>query len=149
MKIILTVLFLSFISINPAQAANPNGLWLTENGRSAISIETCGDKTCGYIAWVTEGGMKYDFKNPKEALRGQAICGLQIMQGFEKGEEANKWVNGKIYKADEGDIYNANFKLMDDNNKMVVRGYVGIPLLGKSQTWKRVAAAQYPKCVKP
>lgn len=149
MKIFLSLLLLSFVFVHQAQAAEPFGLWLTENKRSAIKVEPCKQGICGHIAWIIEGGMQFDTKNPQENLKGQPMCGLSIMQGFKKSKnDPNYWDGGKIYKADEGDIYNANLKMVNDN-AMVVRGYVGISLLGKSQTWKRVDVKDYPTCKKP
>lgn len=148
MKLLFTLL-LSVGFITQAQAAEPFGLWLTENERSAIMVKPCELGVCGHIAWIIDGGMQYDTKNPTERLKGQPMCGLEIMQSFKQNPKNTKeWVDGKIYKADEGDIYNANFKMTNDN-EMVVRGYVGIPLLGKSQTWKRVNVKDYPTCKKP
>lgn len=144
---LICVLFLG--GITKAHAADAYGLWLTENKRSVIKVEPCGTKLCGHIQWIIEGGMQHDTKNPQENLKGQPMCGLQIMQGFVQNKNnANEWQDGKIYKADEGDIYNATIK-MTSADEMVVRGYVGIPLLGKSQTWKRVNAQDYPTCKSP
>ncbi len=142
----ITTLLLLGIS-NVAHAASPHGLWLTENERSVIRMHHCGDNVCGKIVWIVKGGLQHDVKNPQENLRGQPMCGLQIMQGFlQKPNTFKEWVGGKIYKADDGDIYNANFKLVEDN-KLKVRGYVGLPMFGKSQTWTRVNAKDYPTCV--
>lgn len=149
MKLFLSIFLLSISGINIAQAAEPFGLWLTENKRSAIKLAPCGDKVCGHIEWIIEGGMQFDTKNPKENLRHQPMCGLEILKGFSQNpNNANEWTGGHIYKADDGDIYTAQFTMRGDN-KMVVRGYVGIPLLGKSQTWTRVDGKSYPKCRKP
>lgn len=126
----------------------PEGLWLTENERSVVKVERCQNSRalCGYIHWIIDGGMQYDTKNPVEKLRGQPMCDLQILQNFQESRQTqNEWIDGKIYKADDGDIYNATLTVLGDN-KMEIRGYVGIPLLGKSQTWTRVDAKDYPKC---
>ena len=143
---------LVFGGINAAQAqdaASPHGLWLTENGRSVISVQDCPDpsRLCGYIHWVIDGGMEYDSKNPNESLRNTPMCGLPILGGF-KQENANNWIDGKIYKADEGDTYNATLQMLP-TGKMLVRGYVGMPLFGKSQTWTRVSGKDFPKCQAP
>lgn len=152
MKKYLVLMMMPFLLIgqaNAKEAYNPIGLWLTENERSAIQVENCGDKLCGYIAWIIDGGMQIDAKNPEEKLQGQPMCGLQIMQGLQQSESnANKWDDGKIYKADDGDIYDASLKMNDADN-LTVRGYMGISLLGKSQKWKRVRASDYPQCKKP
>lgn len=151
MKIFLTlfVFLMTVGSANAVEPLNPYGYWLTENERSVIKVEPCGKSLCGYIHWIIDGGMQYDTKNPQENLRGQPMCGLQIIQGLKP--DANKegsFSDGKIYKADDGDVYDASLT-MKSNSELTVRGYMGISLLGKSQTWKRVSDANYPKCKAP
>ena len=146
---VLAFLF-CLIHSGSAHAQGPAGLWLTENGRSVISVAPCANDVatlCGGIHWIIEGGMQFDEKNPDAALRGQPLCGLKILGGFRQNDIAN-WVDGKIYKADEGDIYNASLQMLP-NGKLLVRGYVGMPLFGKSQTWTRVSGDEYPKCRAP
>ncbi|QQG36158.1 MAG: DUF2147 domain-containing protein [Micavibrio aeruginosavorus] len=130
----------------PAQARNtgPTGLWLTENQRSVIAIEKCGEGLCGRVHWIIEGGMQFDEHNEDPAQTRQPMCGLKILWGFKQQDAAN-WIDGKIYKADEGDLYNATLQMLPKGN-MLVRGYVGMPLFGKSQTWTPVDAASYPRC---
>ncbi|HPF78790.1 MAG TPA: DUF2147 domain-containing protein [Alphaproteobacteria bacterium] len=146
-KIILIIVLALMPSASFAQEAyNPEGLWLTENQRSAIRVEKCDKGLCGRIAWIIDGGMQTDDKNPVEELRGQPICGLEILNGFtQAADDPNEWEGGHIYKADDGDIYNAEIKVLSAD-EMNVRGYVGISLFGKSQTWKRVSDKDYPKC---
>lgn len=128
-------------------APSPLGLWLTENGRSVIEVRPCKNDTalvCGRIHWIIDGGMKFDEKNPDIAQRANPMCGLQILTGFKLQDGAN-WIDGKIYKADEGDIYNATIQMLP-TGKMLVRGYIGMPLFGRSQTWTRVTGVEHKKC---
>lgn len=132
------------------KAAEPYGLWLTENKRSAIKVMKCEEnpnEICGKIAWIIDGGMQYDTENPDESLRGRPMCGIKILKGFEQAKNSpEKWRDGKIYKADEGDMYTASLTVLGED-KMRVRGYIGIPLFGKSQIWKKVYQKDYPPCV--
>ncbi|MEM9469921.1 MAG: DUF2147 domain-containing protein, partial [Pseudomonadota bacterium] len=148
MKIIL---FLTFLTLSMQVSAQDyvfkhEGLWLTQNERSAIRVEKCEEGLCGTIAWIIEGGMQHDTKNPDPALRGQPMCGLKIMSGLEQDKKnTNRWSGGKIYKADEGDNYQVNLEYKS-SDMVEVRGYVGFSLIGKSQNWTRVSAADYPQC---
>jgi uncharacterized protein (DUF2147 family) len=121
-----------------------NGLWLTENHRSVIKIENCGDRLCGRIFWIIKGGMQTDSKNPDETRRSRPLCGLPLLWGF-KADDATHWSGGHIYKADDGDTYHATIEALSPD-RLKVRGYVGISLFGASQTWTRVGAAAYPRC---
>lgn len=127
--------------------ASPLGLWLTENGRSVVNVVPCksdSSKVCGKIHWIIEGGMQHDTANPDESQRSRPMCGLELMSGFHQNDAMN-WIDGTIYKADEGDTYDATLQMLP-SGKMLVRGYVGMPLFGKSQTWTRVTGVEHPKC---
>ena len=129
-----------------AFASGFEGLWLTENKRAAVEITSCqeGQSLCGKIAWIIEDGMQLDEKNEDPALRSNKLCGMQILYGFNKGKTDGEWNDGKIYKADDGDVYNASIKQIDDN-RLRIRGYIGIPLFGKTQMWTRAPNA-HPRC---
>lgn len=140
---ILSVLTLSVSVPRFAAAQDITGLWLTENKRSVINIRDCDQGLCGDIHWIIADGMQYDRKNPDVERRDTPMCGLPILWGFK--QNGNEWSDGKIYKADEGDTYNANMTLLNDG-RLRLRGYIGLPLFGKTQIWTRVSAVDYPKC---
>lgn len=132
-------------AVKTVNAASPvDGLWLTENKRSVIRVAPCEQGLCGHIHWIIEGGMQSDAKNPDASKRDRPMCGLPILWGFKQDSET-AWEDGKIYKADDGDVYDANLALQNDGT-LKVRGYMGISLLGKSQIWTRVDEAEYPAC---
>ncbi len=146
---ILTLTLLTLISFNAhaSEAHNPEGLWLTQNERSVIKVtKNSAGKLEGHIAWIVEGGMQFDEKNSDNAKRNNPMCGLKIMSDVTQGNnDKNKWHSGKIYKADDGDMYDVNLELLNAG-KMKIRGFKGISLLGKTQHWMRVSAKDYPKC---
>ncbi len=136
------------IGLPAAQAKDIEGLWLTQNKRSVVQIASCnGDKLCGHIYWITEGGMQFDTKNPDESKREIPMCGLKILWGMTKDND-KRWEDGKIYKADDGDIYDAYIELKDDDT-LKLRGFMGVSILGKTQYWTKVSADQYMQCRTP
>lgn len=137
---------LAFPAQSFAQSRDAQGYWLTENKRAVVHTFECDQGLCGKIHWIIEGGMQYDEKNPDEAKRSTSMCGLQIIWGFKK--DGADWDGGHIYKADDGEVYSANIELKDENT-LSLRGYVGIPLFGKSQIWSRVLPDAYPPCAAP
>jgi uncharacterized protein (DUF2147 family) len=48
------------------------------------------------------------------------------------------WQNGHILDPDSGDIYHAEMTVIDGGKKLDVRGYIGISLFGRTQTWIRI-----------
>ena len=127
----------------PALAQEPAevGTWLTEKGDAHIRIAPCGEALCGEIVWLKEpldkeGKEKLDKHNPDESLRHRAIIGLTMISGFVANGEG-MWENGRIYDAGSGDTYKSTM-FLETADKLKVRGYIGIPLFGRSQTWSRV-----------
>ncbi len=46
-------------------------------------------------------------------------------------------VGGQILDPDNGKVYRSKVHLIDNGKKLSVRGYIGVPMLGRSQTWLR------------
>jgi uncharacterized protein (DUF2147 family) len=67
--------------------------------------------------------------------KGKPILGLDILTGLRA--DGNEWTGGEILDPDTGKVYKAKIKLIDGGKKLVLRGFVGISLIGRSQTWVR------------
>jgi uncharacterized protein (DUF2147 family) len=63
------------------------------------------------------------------------LLGLEILRGFAYDGD-NLWKGGKIYDPKSGNDYSAKMTLVDEHT-MELRGYVLIPLLGRTETWTR------------
>ena len=137
-------LLLAFVIWVPgaASADGATGLWQTEGGKSHVQIGPCGERLCGTIVWLQEpldddGKAKTDANNPDEALRQRPIIGLPLLRGFLPGSEVDVWEGGTIYNPEDGETYKSVMTLLS-RDELKVRGYVGLPLFGKSQIWSRV-----------
>jgi uncharacterized protein (DUF2147 family) len=60
---------------------------------------------------------------------------MEILTGLKKSGES--YGDGRILDPDDGEIYRTEMKLKDQGSKLEVRAYIGIPLLGRTQTWVR------------
>ena len=67
--------------------------------------------------------------------KGKPVWGMEILWGLRADGDA--WSGGQILDPDTGKIYKAKMHLEEGGKKLVVRGYIGISLLGRSQTWIR------------
>lgn len=117
------------------------GPWKTDGGDSRLELFKCGDKICGKIVWLKEpnyidskdgpvGKTKIDRKNPDPALRTRPILGLQVMKGLTaKGK--NRWANGTCYDPETGKSYKCKMNLAAPD-RLELRGYIGISLLGRN-----------------
>jgi uncharacterized protein (DUF2147 family) len=76
------------------------------------------------------------------------MLGLTIVKGMRR--DGRKYDEGTILDPRDGKVYHAQMELSPDGQKLSVRGYIGIPLLGQTQVWNRlpddtIPAAQVPK----
>lgn len=118
------------------------GPWLTGKKGAVIDIYQCGDEgeLCGRIAWLRKpytkaGELKRDPENPEESLRRRPLCGIEVFTGLKRIDE-DTWAHGRVYNPEDGRRYRAYLDANDDGT-VHIRGYVGIPLFGKSETWTR------------
>ena len=123
----------------PAVAATPIGVW--ETGESHIEIYECGKRLCGRIVHLDEpldkdGKPKIDTNNPDRSLRSRTIMGMDLIAGFSRKSD-ELWVGGTIYDPRDGKTYKCKMTLKS-NRTLVVRGYVGISLFGKTVVWTRI-----------
>jgi uncharacterized protein (DUF2147 family) len=68
-------------------------------------------------------------------LKDKPILGLRIMWGLKK--DSQMWSGGRIVDPDNGKVYRVNLTLTDGGKKLMVRGFIGLALLGRTQTWLR------------
>jgi len=68
----------------------------------------------------------------------QPIIGLLIMRHLRP--ENGAYVGGDILDPDTGHVYDCMLRLTDGGRRLVMRGFLAISLLGRSQIWQRVTA---------
>ena len=110
------------------------GEWLSQEKDGKISIFKQGDKFYGKISWGKTPGRK-DTNNPDVKLRNRDLIGLVILQDFKYTGSA--WEDGKIYDPKSGKTYDCILKVKDNNKILEIRGYVGVPMFGRTATWTR------------
>jgi uncharacterized protein (DUF2147 family) len=139
-----TLVFLAFAAArgqDPAAGADGIlGTWLTTDGKAHVEIFRCGDGYCGKIVWLSEplenGLPKVDKENPEAALRQRPILGLVLMRDFSFEGDAT-WSGGRVYDPESGDEYQGKMTL-EDAGTLSLRGYVLLPLFGRTETWTKV-----------
>ncbi|MET0264525.1 MAG: DUF2147 domain-containing protein [Duganella sp.] len=136
----------ALLAIAPAFAADlgsPVGLWQNiddETGKPKALIRITDNNG------VLQGQIEKLYReanedqNPKcdkceGARKDQPISGMVILSGLKKdGDEFN---GGEILDPKNGKVYKSKMHLTEGGKKLSVRGYIGTPLLGRSQTWVR------------
>lgn len=121
-----------------AQGGGVLGDWQDPDG-SVIHIDHCGADVCLWIASVSRTApATTDIHNPEPGQRGRMLCGLKIGSGFSL-RDADHAAGGSLYDPKSGKTYHG--MMTAEGARLELRGYVGIPLFGRSETWTRPAGA--------
>jgi uncharacterized protein (DUF2147 family) len=78
----------------------------------------------------------------KDDRHDHSWLGLEIIRGM-KPEGEDKYGGGTILDPRDGKIYKATMKVTPDGQTLILRGYIGIELLGKNQYWTRLPDSAY------
>lgn len=137
---------LAFISLNSfASESLLVGNWKTiddetKKAKSIVSIYEVNGKYFGKIQelFLDEGAEQNPLCDKCDGdKKNQPMKGLEILTNFDsKGN--NVWEGGKIIDPKTGKVYSCKLELTDNNQKLKVRGFVGISLIGRTQIWERV-----------
>jgi uncharacterized protein (DUF2147 family) len=117
------------------QAAQVLGRWLTDPPDGIIEISVAADGS--YQGKIVGGDSpeRIDSKNPDQTKRSAPLLGQVILRDL-KYDGQGRWSGGTIYDPDSGHRYSAHLEFLEAN-KLKVRGYLGVSLLGRTQVWSR------------
>ena len=116
------------------------GDWYNQEKDAIIKIYREDGKYHGKITWMLNpldenGNPKTDPLNPDESLQSRSRMGMVIMYNFEYDGE-NEWDSGNIYDPKSGNEYSGTMTLTSEN-RLDLRGYVGLPIFGRTNNWSR------------
>ena len=128
-----------------AAQATPVGLWKTidddgKTEKSLVRITEAGGVFSGKIEKIFDPA-KQDGKCDKCAddRKDKPTLGMEILRGIKQDTgDKELWSGGEILDPNNGKIYKARLKPIEGGKKMEMRGYIGMPMLGRTQTWVRV-----------
>ncbi|MFZ6818147.1 DUF2147 domain-containing protein [Undibacterium sp. Ji22W] len=127
-----------------ASAQNsPTGLWKTIDDKtgkvkSLVRISESGGEFQGKIEKLFRDADQD--QNPKcdkceGSNKDQPFIGLTIL--FNIKRDGDEFGGGKILDPANGKLYSSKLKLVENNKKLEVRGYIGMPMFGRTQIWLR------------
>ena len=70
--------------------------------------------------------------------RNQPKVGLEIIRGGQKADGKEVWEGGRILDPENGKEYSLRLTPTEGGRKLEVRGYIGAPILGRTQVWNRI-----------
>ena len=126
--------------------ATPVGTWKTiddasKKEKSLVRITEAGGVLTGKLEKLLDPGTKADAVCDKctDDRKDKPLVGLTIITGVKQSASAaDVWDGGHILDPNDGKIYKVRLSPVDGGKKLEVRGYIGMPLLGRTQTWLRV-----------
>jgi uncharacterized protein (DUF2147 family) len=137
-KLALFALLLGCLQIN---AQSVIGKWKTIDdktgkAKSVVEIYESNGKIYGKIVEIFDPAKRERKCEKCEGTdKNKPVLGLIVIKGLSKdGDEYN---GGKIVDPETGSVYKCFVKL-EGKDKLTVRGYMGIALIGRSQTWVRI-----------
>jgi uncharacterized protein (DUF2147 family) len=139
---IATFLAAANISVHAADStSSPIGLWKTIDDKTGKpqGIVRVYEQEGRYFARIESGASPSDADRKctacKDERKDQSLIGLVLMRNvkFQNGE----FTGGDILDQNTGDVYRCNFKIEDNGNTLLVRGYLGISVFGRTQKWLR------------
>ena len=140
----LTTLMLAFAAQTALAHATPVGVWKTiddktKTERAQVRITEAGGVLSGHIEKLLAPDAKQDAVCDKcsDDRKDKPTLGMEIVRGVKKSDAENTWDGGTILDAAEGKVYKVRMLLVDGGKKLEVRGFIGMPMLGRTQTWIR------------
>ena len=128
-----------------AQAASPAGLWKTvddktKKEKSLVRIVESNGVYTGKVEKVIDPDAPKDAicKDCTDERKDQPVVGMTIIRNMKQsyGDKA-VFEGGDVLDPNNGKVYKGKLKLVDNGSKLEVRGYIGLPMLGRTQTWQR------------
>lgn len=134
------------IGANAKDGGEILGVWKNAPGphQGFFEIYRTGDRFEGKIVDLAEltyekgdpeeGKTKHDRYNPEKSLQERPIIGMVFLKDFTYDGD-NKYSGGTIYDPESGKTYKCKMTLKGD--QLDVRGYVGISMFGRTESWTR------------
>ena len=144
MKTLLASLLL-YAAAGSALAQNtPAGLWKTIDDetkveKSLVRIIEAGGVLIGKVEKILSDKADAKCTECTDARKDQPVQGMTILRDIKQDpDDKALWIGGDILDPNNGKVYKVRLKPVDGGKKLEVRGYIGTPMLGRTQTWLRV-----------
>lgn len=125
------------LALSGIALADPVGVWRTIDDKtgqpkSLVEIYKAGDEYKGRIKQVFAGNV---CEQCEGRFHNRNLVGETVLWGVHH-QDGNVYGGGAIVDPKNGKNY--SLKMIDNGNTLTVRGYIGVSLLGRNQTWQRV-----------
>lgn len=140
---LLGVLACSLPVAAQAQTPTPVGSWrtiddATGEAKSIVRIVETAGELRGTVTTVFAPPAPTDNplceKCPGDR-RNTPVVGMEILWGLRR--QGDEYTGGRVLDPENGNTYRCTLRVIDGGRKLELRGYVGMRLFGRTQTWVR------------
>ena len=124
--------------------ATPVGVWKTidesKKEKSLIRITESGGVLTGKLEKLLDPATAADVvcKECTDERKDKPVLGMTLIRNVRQSDgDKGVWDGGDILDPNNGKVYRVRLKPIDGGAKLEVRGYIGTPMLGRTQTWIR------------
>ncbi len=143
---LIVLLGVLILGVHVTHAQSLVGKWktvddVTGETKGVVEFYMNGDKIYGKVVEILHPDPKKQTEicsNCKDERKDQQILGMVILKNFMHAD-SDYYRGGKVLDPENGKEYQCYIKMLD-TNKLKLRGFVGIPLLGRTQYWYRDTA---------
>ncbi len=138
----LTVLLFTAVGGVAAADLSPAGRWKTVDDRTGLprGIVRIYEENGAFFGKIEAGLNAEEAKEHCDLCtddrKGKPVIGMVVMRSMKK--QGDEYGGGDILDPDTGKVYRCKLQLLDQGKKLLVRGYMIVPILGRSQTWIRL-----------
>jgi uncharacterized protein (DUF2147 family) len=127
------------------QATSPAGTWktiddATKKDKSLVRIVESSGVYSGTVEKIIDPDAPKDAvcRDCSDERKDKPIVGMTILRGVKQNaDDKAVFEGGDILDPNNGKVYRVKLKVVDNGAKLEVRGYIGTPMLGRTQTWVR------------
>jgi uncharacterized protein (DUF2147 family) len=126
-----------------AESASTSGFWWADGGAAKVRVEEIDGVLHGTIVWLRapfdlDGNLLRDTQHPDPTRHEEPVVGIEMLNGFIAEDDTKRvWSGGTVYDPGNGRTYRGTIT-MEGDDKLLLRGFIGISLFGRTTTWFRV-----------
>lgn len=143
LKSVLAIAVLAWATVPAVAQDTPVGLWKTidDDGKTVktlIRISESGGVLSGTIEKLLDPKAATVCTKCTDDRKDKPVVGMAIIRGIQRNAgDATLWDGGEVLDPENGSAYRLRLRPADGGKRLEVRGFIGVPMIGRSQTWVR------------
>jgi uncharacterized protein (DUF2147 family) len=117
------------------------GKWYVEDKTAIFDFYRTGNEYRARLIPLAQPGL-VDANNSVDSLKSRKLSGATIIYGLSYNTKKNRWDGGMVYNPENGKTYFCHCMLSSAGAQLLFRGYLGVSILGQTQTWTRVTCGR-------